>query len=710
MADVPVDKLNEQLKCSVCLEIYNDPKILKCFHIFCQTCLERIYQKQAIPGYLSCPNCRQVTPISGGKTANLQPAFHINCLLEIVNQHKKKPMGLLAGEVVKYHNSCDPPSSSIICCSEHEARVAELYCETCKEMICLKCVIRGAQHCSHDYKDIDESFEKYEEEIMPLLEPMEKKMLAVNAVLSSLSEFYEKTVYEQRVIKSDIQENSKRMHELIDKREKDLIDELNKIITIKLKGISLQKHEMGILQAQLSSCLEFTRFKLDSGNSKVMKSEAVAMKTDLLQQIKKVLDIPEPTIFTQSSETSAVFSVKEDVSETISSYGKVSGTSPDPLKCSIAGNGSEQALVNETATAIVTAVNFRDEPCILPLKFEVELVSELTGRKMAVNFEPIMQDNRDRSEYAVTYQPINKGQHQLHIKADGQHIKGSPFSIAVKMPVESLGPPLQAMNDIGEPWGVTIKSNGEIVVTEWGNSCISIFSPMGKKLQSFKAHGLGDGESPRLCNVAVDSEGTMLVTCDNHCIQKFTPDGSFSKSIGTRGKGMLEFDCPYGIAFNSYSRKVYVADSNNHRIQVLNLTLNFSRMFGKKGSGKGQFDHPQGVATDITGRVYVADTGNHRIQVFTENGNFVMSIGKKGTGRGKLDLPRDVAVDENGLVYVSEFKNARISVFSPEGEFKMSFGGKGSGPGQFDSPRGLAVDNSRVVYVCDSGNNRVQLF
>lgn len=706
MADVPVDKLKEQLKCSVCLETYNDPKILECFHIFCQKCLDRIYQKHAIPGFLSCPNCRQVTPI-----AKLHPAFHINSLLEIVNQHTANPMCPSAGEVVEYRKFCDPPSSSIICCSDHDGRVAELYCETCKKMICLRCVIRGAQHNSHDYKDIDESFEKYVEDITPFLEPMEKKMLAVNSVLSSLSDFHEKIAQEHKVIKSDIRENMKQMHDLIDQREKDLFRELNDIITMKLKGISLQKHEMGIFQAQLSSCLEFTKLKvLDSGHSKVMKSEAVAMKTDLLKQIKKVLDKPEPKVFTPSTETSAVFSIKEDMPENISSYGKVSGTSPDPSKCTIAGNGSQQALVNETATAILTAVNFKDERCILPLTFELELVSELTGRVTAVNIEPIVRDDRDRSEYAVTYQPTSKGRHMLHIKADGQHIKGSPFSIAVKMPVERLGPSQHALNDIVEPWGVTLNRRGEIVVTEWGNSCVSIFSPMGKKLQSFKARGHGDGVPGRLCNVAVDSEGNVFATCENHCIQKFTSDGYFSKSVGTRGKELLEFDHPYGITYNSYSKKVYVADRNNHRIQVLWPDLNFSKMFGKKGGGKGQFDYPQGMATDSTGKVYVADTGNHRIQVFTENGIYVTSLGKKGTGRGKLDMPCDVAVDENGMVYVSDFKNSRISVFSPEGECRVSFGGRGTGMGQFDSPRGLAVDSSRVVYVCDSSNNRVQLF
>ena len=35
-----------------------------------------------------------------------------------------------------------------------------------------------------------------------------------------------------------------------------------------------------------------------------------------------------------------------------------------------------------------------------------------------------------------------KGQHQFHVKVEGQHIRGSPFSVAVKLPVEKLGHPI----------------------------------------------------------------------------------------------------------------------------------------------------------------------------------------------------------------------------------------------------------------------------
>ena len=60
-----------------------------------------------------------------------------------------------------------------------------------------------------------------------------------------------------------------------------------------------------------------------------------------------------------------------------------------------------------------------------------------------------------------------KGQHQFHMKVEGQHIRGSPFSVAVKLPVEKLGHPILTIDRVKGPYGVAVNQRGEVVVTEW---------------------------------------------------------------------------------------------------------------------------------------------------------------------------------------------------------------------------------------------------
>ena len=48
----------EDLMCSVCLEEFEEPKVLPCCHTFCKGCLERVLEKSGQKTNLVCPQCR----------------------------------------------------------------------------------------------------------------------------------------------------------------------------------------------------------------------------------------------------------------------------------------------------------------------------------------------------------------------------------------------------------------------------------------------------------------------------------------------------------------------------------------------------------------------------------------------------------------------------------------------------------------------------
>ena len=384
------------------------------------------------------------------------------------------------------------------------------------------------------------------------------------------------------------------------------------------------------------------------------------------------------------------------------SYDQVSPAgSPDPSNCHIAGKGAEVAVVGEKSTAILQAINFEGKPCEEPIKsLECELVSEIIDTRASCNVE-----RRGQSQYEISYQPTIKGRHQLHIKVQGQHIRGSPLSLAAKSPVEKLGDPILTIGGVDDPRGVAVNQRGEVVVAECGGGRVSVFSPSGEKLRSFGKYGSGRREFRSPHGVAMDGEGNIVVAdCGNHRIQKFTTEGKFLATVGSEAIGLDQF-YPSDVAISPSSRKIYVIDWNSNCIRVLNSDLTLSSSFGKHGKGKGQFSYPRCIACDSTGMVYVADTGNHRIQVFSAEGKFVRMFGKYGQGRGELDEPQGVAVDSNDMLYVSEGWNFRVSVFTSEGRFVTSFG-QGLG-----SPCGVAVDDNGVVCVCyDDDDQCLRMF
>ncbi len=336
--------------------------------------------------------------------------------------------------------------------------------------------------------------------------------------------------------------------------------------------------------------------------------------------------------------------------------------SPDPSRCLVTGKGLEVAVVGEKSSAILQAVNYNGalrEESIQSL--QCELVSEITRATVRGSLE-----RRGQSQYEISYQPTINGRHQLHIKVEDQHIKGSPFPVAVKLPIEKLGTPILTIGRVERPWGITFNERGEVVVTEESGHCVSIFSFSGEKIRSFGTRGSDQGQfiSPR--GVAGDGEGNILVADrNNHRIQKFTAEGQFLSSVGTRGSGSLQFSYPSGLTFNATNDKVYVVDQFNHRLQVLNSDLTFCSSFGKKGSGKGQFNYPLDTACDRTGYVYVADTNNHRIQVLTAEGKFLRMFGRRGEGRGELHLPISITIDTCDRVKLGTI--IIVSLYSPPG-------------------------------------------
>ena len=686
MAEEALKKLEEQVNCSICLDTFTDPKLLQCFHVFCRQCLVPLGVRDQQG--LTCPTCRQVTPIPDRGVAGLQSAFHINNLLEIQDSFKQipNPLAELAGAAVE---STATISRNVVprCCYEHASQELKLYCETCGELVCVQCIIQNGKHHDHDCVLLHKAFSKYQEEITSSLEPMENKVVIVKEALDVIKQRCGEISGQQAAIKDKVHATFKQLREILTVRETEIIDQLHQRTQGKLKNLAAQSDQIETILAQLDSCLHFMKESIKPGN----ESDVLMMKSNTIHQVRELIipisiDIVEP-----NTEADTTFSALADMTEMCQNYGQVIPlTNPDPSQCHTIGKGD--VVVGQRFTTTVQAINYEGKPCVEPIKsLECELTSEMTGTRA------ICRVKKRQSQYEISYQPTIKGRHQLHIKVYGHHIRGSPFSVAVTSPVEKLSTPIHIIDGVNGPSGVAINLKGELVVTEENAHCVSVFSPRGEKLRSFGTKGSGQGQfnSPR--GVTVDNEGNILVVdCFNHRIQKFTAEGQFITALDMHY-------CPSDIAFNAINNKLYVVvDTFHNYVQVLNSDLTFSSSF--EGADE-DFSSSTSlhVTCDQTGKVYVTDSDKKCIQVFTAEGKFVRVFWGRGwlPGTGKLNNPSYIAVDTSGMVYVSD--NCQVVIFSSKGRFVTSFG-------KFNRNSGIAVDNNGVVYVCDSGNDCIKVF
>ena len=541
MAEKALKKVEDQLNCSICLDVYTDPKLLQCLHVFCQTCLVRlVFRDDQGHLVLSCPNCRQVTPVPANGVRSLQPAFHINHLLDIAEDLRREKEAPASAERADSSSENLPPAQEKVptFCSEHVREELKLYCETCGELICFRCGLNTGKHHNHNYALIEEAFETYKKEIGGLLEPINKQLSSINEVLTQFDKIDGEISDQQAAIEADIHHTIDRLHQVLDVRRTELIGHLNQLTQWKQKDLAAQKDQAETVHAQLSSCQDFMKQSLETDRW----GEALKMKTTVLKQVEELTTTVQPDALKPNTKADIVFSASTDITTLLRHFGQVSTPgSPDPSKCHATGKGLEAGIVGQTSTTILQACNSKGEPCTEPVtSLDCKLVSDLTGATATGSFKKLEGQNR----YEISNQPTIKGRHQLHISIQGQRIRRSPFGPAVTSSIMNLGAPIHTIAGVDKPFGIAINHKGEIVVSEPGSGYISTYTPSsGKKIQTIDLKGC------ELFGLTLDREGNILVSeTTNNSIRKYSPEGQLLASAGTTGSGRLQFDRPTDIA------------------------------------------------------------------------------------------------------------------------------------------------------------------
>ena len=583
-------------------------------------------------------------------------------------------------------------------CSLHEGKELELYCETCEELICHNCTVK--KHKYHQYDMVSDMFEQQKAEITASLEPVEMQLESINKAIGQIERQSKDVKANMEDVEDEIKKEIEKLHNILELRKAELLSKVNEEGQMKLKRLATQKDEMETVQIQLVSCLTFVKESLKRGS----QGEVMKMKKGVSRQIKEITESIKPDQLPPCEVPNMRFSPSPELAQNCRQFGTIRTSDASPEKSYATGKGLEVAVRGEKATAIVHICDKEGRVCPEPVK---SLIGELTNSDIMKGSVKKRKDG----QFEMSYQASSRGRHQLHIKVEGEHIKGSPFSVTVKLPVRELGTPVRSINGVKGPWGVAINQQGQVVVVEFGRNCVSIFSSTGEKILSFGSGGSGHGQFNRPYGVAIDDDGNILVVDGgNNRIQKFSSDGRFIAAVGTGGSGQLQFSVPVGIKVNPQTKRVYVADRSNYRVQVFQPDFTFFSSFGSHGNGPGQLNNPHDVAFDSVNNVYVTDYSNDRIQAFSENGEFLRQIGRSGTGQGELSGPVMIIIDNEDKIYVTEDTNYRVSVFTSDGGYLTSFGSQGNGPQQFQRSFGIAMDKSGMVYVCDHDNDRVQIF
>jgi len=257
-----------------------------------------------------------------------------------------------------------------------------------------------------------------------------------------------------------------------------------------------------------------------------------------------------------------------------------------------------------------------------------------------------------------------------------------------------------------------VAPNGNLVVSDTGNSRVQIFTPSGGFVRAFGSPGSGPGQFSFQTGLAIRNDGTIFVVDS----QSGRSQPSRVQVFGAAGAYQREFPLaqpqgPHEIytdaALDPTGTILYIGNRDAGVIRRVSTGGAAMGQFGSLGSGNGQFNFPFGIAVDGAGDLYVSDQLNNRVQKLSANGAFITKFGGQGNGPGQMNVPLDVAIEPNGDVLVADSNNFRLQEFSPSGRLLAVYDRIAGSPQPSFRPWAVTTAPSGDIYIYDITQARI---
>ena len=689
--------LREEVSCSVCSDIFTDPKHLSCLHSFCLKCLQQWYETCGGGEAIKCPKCQTFSRVPpSGELKDLPTSFYLNGLIDVLAIKECKKTQVKCGNCDKkrsevsycfqccifYCDQCvaahnilrrnrehrvlaikdfhdkdyeDVLKRPVFCSrQDHQEEELKYYCKECETTLCQTCF--ALDHGGHALKLIKEEAETQKLEIKSVIEMHRKKLEAKMKEVTQLDEDYAKMIQQNEIVKRDAQRFADNLIKSIQAKLQNIITSVENQTKKSLESLTAKRSE---IQHQIS-VLESSLNEADKLLKRSTTAEIVQLKKSL-PTIFQGGSQTEPIVYDPSSQEALVFAQNQKMRDivNIEEIGFLKEANrTKPIESLVEGEGLKEGTVARKAQFnLITRNAARKQAYDVRDRVTVEINKDEQGPECVTE---VRTDDNKNGIYNISYYPKVQGTFKLLVTVNEEHVSGSPFTVIVK------------------PFHV-------------------------RPVLSFGKEGSGNGmfRSPRPL-AATDRDEIAVVDNGNHRVQVFDSNGTFLRSFGHKGENAGEFIYPNGIAIDN-DKNVFVADMGNHRVQILSWEGRHLGSFGGKGGLDSQLVHPWGLSLDSNGNVIVADRGNKLIKIFTPDGRFVMKIG----GQGSFSEP--IHCVQGGEYFIVSDLSC-IKVFNREGHFLYKFGKQGEGDGEFNGPRFLSMTQSKHLLVCDGGNHRVQVF
>ena len=282
----------DNLKCSICLDLFNDPRLLPCLHIYCLRCLQDLVTDQK--SHLNCPQCRAKHEIPKDGVATYLSDLSILPELEAAKvttrKEETKICGLCTtGVVVNYCKDCSEylcqscqdvvhkhgkmfaghvvvsleeaaslmPLSDSPLCLHHPEYKLEIFCKTCDTVVCCKCMLETT-HKEHKYDFLKNAQDELMELIKTLTDNIKKKRNTFQLLLDLMKNVEKKTCNKRDKLEADINAACDECITKIQAMKEELLKQVESKFTEDSKTIWATKDHLEVMISQIDSCQAFS--------------------------------------------------------------------------------------------------------------------------------------------------------------------------------------------------------------------------------------------------------------------------------------------------------------------------------------------------------------------------------------------------------------------------------------------------------------------